>query len=228
MLTKKQQELLEYIHKQVDESGVSPSFEEMKLALNLKSKSGIHRLITALVERGFIRRLPNRARALEVIRPPKINKTQKTGFSPNVITGKLANAKPDNDDAKTEFSNIPIMGRIAAGVPIEAIQDHSNDLAIANEMIGTGAHFALEVQGDSMIDDGIIEGDMVVIQKQNTATPGDIVVALVDDEEATLKRFRRNGDSIALEPANKNYETKIYGQDRVEVQGKLIALVRKY
>ena len=230
MLTSKQNELLKFIHQRLTESGVSPSFDEMKEALDLRSKSGIHRLIMALEERGFIRRLPNRARALEVLKPPKLSGQSTSGFSPSVIEGSLgksADSDSDNDN-EGNYARIPVMGRIAAGVPIEAIQDHQNTITVSPEILGIGTHFALEVRGDSMVDAGILEGDTIVVRESSTATPGDIVVALVDDEEATLKRFRRKGDSIALEPANESYETQIYGQERVKVQGCLVGLVRKY
>ncbi|MEM7302503.1 MAG: transcriptional repressor LexA [Pseudomonadota bacterium] len=236
MLTRKQHELLMFIHERLTEAGIPPSFDEMKDALDLKSKSGIHRLITALVERGFIRRLPNRARALEVIKLPESYVPSPAGrkaFSPTVIEGNLGR-KPDNvtpissanDDPGTVV--IPVMGRIAAGTPISAIQQQSHTVSMPPDMIGGGEHYALEVKGDSMIEAGILDGDTVLIKKTNSATPGEIVVALVDDEEATLKRFRRKGGSIALEPANPAYETQIFGPDRVDIQGKLVGLVRRY
>ena len=237
MLTRKQHELLMFIHERMKEAGIPPSFDEMKEALDLRSKSGIHRLITALEERGFIRRLPNRARALEVVKlPDSMNASlggRKTRFEPSVIEGNLGKAaKPAssgsaNDDAVQPVS-IPVMGRIAAGVPIEAIQTHSHTITVPPEMIGSGEHYALEVRGDSMVDAGIFDGDTVLIHKQNTANNGEIVVALVDDEEATLKRLRRKGNSIALEAANPAYETRIFGPDRVNVQGKLVGLLRRY
>jgi repressor LexA len=238
MLTRKQQELLLFIHERMKESGVPPSFDEMKDALDLASKSGIHRLITALEERGFIRRLPNRARALEVIKLPEAYspsiKPQAKGFSPSVIEGSLGKAPPPpqpkpaaNDDLSDSVA-IPVMGRIAAGVPISAIQNITHDISVPAGMIGSGEHYALEVKGDSMIEAGILDGDTVIIRNGNTASPGDIVVALVDDEEATLKRFRRKGASIALEAANPAYETRIFGPDRVKVQGKLVGLIRRY
>lgn len=238
MLTRKQHELLMFVHERMKESGIPPSFDEMKDALDLKSKSGIHRLITALEERGFIRRLPNRARALEVIKlPDSMNPSlggRHSKFEPSVIEGDLGRvAKPVQDNKVNEGRNdqmvsVPIMGRIAAGTPIEAIQTHSHNLSLPPEMLGPGEHFALEVRGDSMIDAGIFDGDTVLIHKQNTAGNGDIVVALVDDEEATLKRLRRKGNSIALEAANPAYETRIFGPERIAVQGKLIGLLRKY
>jgi repressor LexA len=238
MLTRKQQELLLFIHERMKESGVPPSFDEMKDALDLASKSGIHRLITALEERGFIRRLPNRARALEVIKLPEAYspslKPQQKGFNPSVIEGSLGKAPPPpapkpaaNDDVSDSVA-IPVMGRIAAGVPLSAIQNITHDIAVPASMLGSGDHYALEVKGDSMIEAGILDGDTVIIRNGNTASPGDIVVALVDDEEATLKRFRRKGASIALEAANPAYETRIFGPDRVKVQGKLVGLIRRY
>jgi repressor LexA len=237
MLTRKQQELLLFIHERMKESGVPPSFDEMKDALDLASKSGIHRLITALEERGFIRRLPNRARALEVIKLPEAYSPSiqpRRGFSPSVIEGSLgkpqpvaAPPKPANEDNNSAVS-VPVMGRIAAGVPISAIQNNTHDITVPTDMLGSGEHYALEVKGDSMIDAGIFDGDTVSIRNSSTANPGDIVVALVDDEEATLKRFRRKGASIALEAANPAYETRIFGPDRVKVQGKLVGLIRRY
>ncbi len=236
MLTKKQSELLRFINERLKESGVPPSFDEMKDALDLRSKSGIHRLIMALEERGFIRRLPNRARALEVIKLPEAS-TPAPGrgagrFSPSVIEGNLGRVRPpaqrDADDRPGAGVMIPVMGRIAAGTPIEAIQSRTHTIAMPPEFLGTGDHFALEVRGDSMIEAGILDQDTVIIRKQDTADTGDIVVALVDDEEATLKRLRRRGASIALEAANPAYETRIFGPDRVRIQGKLVSLVRKY
>ncbi len=234
MLTRKQYELLKFIHERMTEAGIPPSFEEMKEALDLRSKSGIHRLITALEERGFIRRLPNRARALEVIKLPESYQPSpagKKGFSPSVIEGSLGKKRPleavANDD-DPGYATIPVMGRIAAGTPISAIQHQSHTITVSPDMLGGGEHFALEVKGDSMIDAGILDGDTVLIKQTNTANPGDIVVALVDDEEATLKRFRRRGDSIALEAANPAYETRIFGPDRVDVQGRLVGLIRRY
>ena len=240
MLTRKQQELLLFIHARMKESGVPPSFDEMKDALDLASKSGIHRLITALEERGFIRRLPNRARALEVIKLPEpfgvTSVVPKRGFSPSVIEGSLGKPpapspapvppKVSEDDAHS--AAVPVMGRIAAGVPISAIQNNTHSISVPLEMLGPGEHYALEVKGDSMIEAGILDGDTVIIRNGNTASPGDIVVALVDDEEATLKRFRRKGASIALEAANPAYETRIFPPDRVKVQGRLVGLIRRY
>jgi repressor LexA len=233
MLTRKQLELLLFINERLKEEGVPPSFEEMKLALDLQSKSGVHRLIVALEERGFLKRMPNRARALEVIKLPESHTpslVKKSGFSPSVIEGSLGKVKPmpAANDGFPRATAIPMMGRIAAGVPISAIQDHSANIMVPPEMLGGGEHFALEVKGDSMIDAGIFDGDTVVIRKGDTAINGDIVVALVDDEEATLKRLRRKGVSIALEAANAAYETRIFGPDRVRVQGKLVGLLRKY
>jgi repressor LexA len=238
MLTRKQQELLLFIHERMKESGIPPSFDEMKDALDLASKSGIHRLITALEERGFIRRLPNRARALEVIKLPEALSTSlqpRRGFSPSVIEGSLGKAPPAPALQKplpgSELGasvSVPVMGRIAAGVPISAIQNNTHDISIPAEMIGNGEHYALEVKGDSMIEAGILDGDTVIIRNANSASPGEIVVALVDDEEATLKRFRRKGASIALEAANPAYETRIFGPDRVKIQGKLVGLIRRY
>ncbi|MCO5065665.1 MAG: transcriptional repressor LexA [Rhizobiaceae bacterium] len=237
MLTRKQHELLVFIHERLKETGIPPSFDEMKEALDLASKSGIHRLITALEERGFIRRLPNRARALEVLRLPDSIAPGLSGpkkFSPSVIEGSLGKApapaplrrpQPSNDEAGV---SVPVMGRIAAGVPVDAIQNHTHSIAVPPGMITGGDHFALEVKGDSMIEAGIFDGDTVVIRQTNTANPGDIVVALVDEEEATLKRFRRKGASIALEAANPAYETRIFPPDRVKVQGRLVGLIRVY
>lgn len=238
MLTRKQHELLMFIHQRMKESGIPPSFDEMKEALDLRSKSGIHRLITALEERGFIRRLPNRARALEVIKlPDSMNPTlggRKSRFEPNVIEGDLGKVTtlPQPTQSVTDDPgrpvSIPVMGRIAAGTPIEAIQTHSHTITVPPEMLGGGEHYALEVRGDSMIEAGIFDGDTVLIHKQQTASNGEIVVALVDDEEATLKRLRSKGNSVALEAANPAYETRIFGPDRVKVQGRLVGLLRKY
>jgi SOS regulatory protein LexA len=237
MLTRKQHELLLFINERMKETGIPPSFDEMKDALDLASKSGIHRLITALEERGFIRRLPNRARALEVIKLPESYQTSlqpRRGFSPSVIEGsrgRAADAPVRRETAGEEMAqvaSVPMMGRIAAGVPISAIQNNTHEVAVPLEMIGPGEHYALEVKGDSMIEAGIFDGDTVIIRNANTANPGDIVVALIDDEEATLKRFRRKGASIALEAANPDYETRIFGPDRVKVQGKLVGLIRRY
>ena len=229
MLTRKQYELLVFIEKSLRETGISPSYDEMKDALALRSKSGIHRLITGLEERGFIRRLPHRARALEVLRLPENMDTPAPagGFSPNVIKGefKLPGTRASAD---TEMVELPLYGRIAAGTPIEALRDHSNTIGLPTSMLSTGEHFALEVDGDSMIEAGIHNGDTVVIQRSETADNGSIVVALIDDNEVTLKRLRRKGGSIALEPANTAYETRIFGPDQVKVQGRLVSLLRKY
>ena len=240
MLTKKQSELLRFIHERLKETGVPPSFDEMKDALDLRSKSGIHRLVMALEERGFIRRLPNRARALEVLKLPESSTPQSPRggkFSPSVIEGNLgrvaappprsAPQMPGMSDAGRPVT-IPVMGRIAAGTPIEAIQSHSHNIAVPPEMLGGGEHYALEVRGDSMIDAGIFDGDTVIIKKQETAATGEIIVALVDEEEATLKRLRKRGNSVALEAANPAYETRIFPPDRVKVQGRLVGLLRKY
>jgi repressor LexA len=231
MLTRKQLELLKFINERLKESGVPPSFDEMKEALDLRSKSGIHRLILALEERGFIRRLPNRARALEVLKMPDAAFARQRGsFSPNVIEGSLGKVRQASGPEERRHASvaIPIMGRIAAGTPIEAIQTRSHTIAVPSEFLGQGEHFGLEVRGDSMIEAGIHDGDTVLVRKQNTANSGDIVVALIDDEEATLKRFRRKGSSIALEAANPAYETRLLGPDRVQIQGKLVSLIRRY
>lgn len=236
MLTRKQQELLFFIHERMKETGIPPSFDEMKDALDLASKSGIHRLITALEERGFIKRLPNRARALEVIKLPESYQSTTPpprGFNPSVIEGSKDKIEPIRSKPKAQPEDsgslsVPVMGRIAAGVPISAIQHTTHNINVPTDMLSAGDHYALEVKGDSMIDAGIFDGDTVVIKDANNANPGDIVVALVDDEEATLKRFRRKGASIALEAANPAYETRIFGPDRVKVQGKLVGLIRRY
>lgn len=246
MLTRKQYELLLHIHTYLNEHGVSPSFDEMKEALGLKSKSGIHRLITGLEERGFIRRLPHRARALEVLRLPEDTGSQLAGsgvlsavegvpaqgtaLSPsNVVQANFSrplsgvSAQPPQ-----ESTQLPIYGRIAAGTPIEALRDETAFIDVPGALLGSGDHYCLEVEGDSMIEAGILDGDTVVIERSEDAENGSIVVALVDGEEATLKRFRRRGYSIALEPANKAYETRIFPPNRVRVQGRLIALLRRY
>ena len=234
MLTRKQLELLLFINERVKEEGVPPSFEEMKDALNLQSKSGVHRLIVALEERGFLKRMANRARALEVIKLPESHSpslaSKKSGFAPNVIQGSLGKVKPmpAANDGIPRAVMVPLMGKIAAGVPIAAIQDHTINISIPPEMLGGGEHFALEVKGDSMIDAGIFDGDTVLIRKGDTANNGEIIVALIDDEEATLKRLRKKGESVALEAANPAYETRIFGPDRVRVQGRLVGLLRKY
>jgi repressor LexA len=231
MLTRKQLELLLFVNERLKEEGVPPSFEEMKVALNLHSKSGIHRLILALEERGFLKRMPNRARALEVVKLPESHSpsiAKRPAFTPNVIQGSLGKVKPMAANGGATTTIVPLMGRIAAGVPVSAIQDHSANIQVPPDMLGAGEHFALEVKGDSMINAGIFEGDTVLIKKQQNANNGDIVVALVDEEEATLKRLRRKGDSVALEAANPTYETRIFGPDRVQVQGRLVGLLRKY
>ncbi|MBS0384820.1 MAG: transcriptional repressor LexA [Proteobacteria bacterium] len=226
MLTAKQKELLLYIHERIKETGVSPSFDEMKEALDLASKSGIHRLITALEERGFLRRLPHRARALEVLKmpdsaapaaPPK----GRGSFRPSVVT-------EGRGSGGGHAGSVPILGQIAAGVPIAAIQNEIGRVEAPADLLGNGTHFALEVKGDSMIGAGILDGDVVIIRRGDAADSGDIVVALVDEEEATLKRLRKRGNSIALEAANPAYETRIFGPDRVQIQGKLVAMIRRY
>jgi len=233
MLTRKQFELLRFIHERLKESGVPPSFDEMKDALDLRSKSGIHRLITALEERGFIRRLPNRARAIEVIKLPDSfahgTGAARRGFTPNVIEGDLGRVRAGSEDeGGARPVAVPVMGRIAAGTPIEAIQNKSHVINMPADVLSTGEHFALEVRGDSMIDAGILDGDIALIKKTEAADTGDIVVALIDEEEATLKRFRRRGASIALEPANSAYEVRILPPTRVRIQGKLVGLFRRY
>ncbi len=232
MLTRKQYELLRFINERLKEAGVPPSFDEMKDALDLRSKSGIHRLITALEERGFIRRLPNRARAIEVIKLPELaaSNGSRRGFTPSVIEGTLGkrSSTPIAEDDGNRPVAVPVMGRIAAGTPIEALQTRSHTISVPPDMLGSGEHYALEVRGDSMVEAGILDGDMALIQRNDTANTGDIVVALIDEEEATLKRFRRRGASIALEPANTAYEVRILPPNRVRIQGKLIGLYRKY
>ncbi|HEY9538621.1 MAG TPA: transcriptional repressor LexA [Kiloniellaceae bacterium] len=242
MLTKKQHELLLFIHRHLQKNGVSPSFDEMKDALALKSKSGIHRLITGLEERGFIRRLAHRARAVEVMRLPSdveaaaarpgqesLPQAPRTGFAPKVIRGGFSSSIPGAMAANdSEALQLPLYGRIAAGTPIEALRDHSNYVDVPAAMMGSGEHYALEVDGDSMIDAGILDGDTVVIERCDTAENGTIVVALIDNEEATLKRLRRKGGAVALEPANKAYETRIFPPERVAIQGRLVSLLRRY
>jgi len=225
MLTKKQRNLLLFINKKIRSTGVSPSYEEMKDSLNLKSKSGIHRLITALQERGFIKRLAHKARALEVLKLPETasaNDIYNT-FSPSVIKGGL-----DSQNDKKNLNKIPVLGKIAAGTPIEAIQNEVSRIAIPEELSKNGQHFGLKVSGDSMIEAGINDGDTVIVKKTNTANNGQIVVALIDDQEAMLKRIRKKGKVVALESANKGYETKIFGPDRVKVQGVLVSLYRNF
>lgn len=228
MLTRKQMDLLEFIHKRMQKDGVPPSFDEMKEALDLRSKSGIHRLITALEERGFIRRLAHRARAIEIVRLP--DSIDAGGFTPRVIEGSASEPPPNALPVETANQNrLPIMGKIAAGTPIEAIQHVTNHVAVPDQMMhNQGRHYALEVKGDSMIEAGINEGDIVVIHEQTDAENGDIVVALVEDQEATLKRLRKRGSSIALEAANPAYETRVFRDDQVKVQGKLVGLIRTY
>lgn len=255
MLTKKQHQLLLFIQERLEDNGVSPSFDEMKDALDLKSKSGIHRLITALEERGFIRRLPHRARALEILKSPDassmpgmpvspghpaaLDRPASRGFTPNVIPGNFARADRSNDPDQPTVSNefevsseesidLPMMGRIAAGTPIEALRENNNRVHVPGTMLSSGEHYALEVAGDSMVDAGILDGDTVIIRRSDIAENGSIVVALVDEHEVTLKRLRRRGHAIALEPANPNYETRIFGPDQVRIQGCLVGLLRQY
>lgn len=229
MLTKKQLELLEFIDKRVTAEGVPPSFDEMKEALNLRSKSGIHRLITALEERGFIRRLAHRARAIEIVKLP-VSLEKKSGFRPQVIDGNRPQTPASALAVETIHAlEVPLMGRIAAGTPIEAISEISHHVAVPGQMLsGAGHHYALEVKGDSMIEAGINDGDIVVIRETATADNGDIVVALIEGHEATLKRFRRKGGMIALEAANPLYETRMLPGDQVNVQGRLVGLIRSY
>ena len=234
MLTRKQAELLRFIHERLKEAGVPPSFDEMKDALDLRSKSGIHRLITALEERGFIRRLPNRARAIEVIKLPEsiahgiVSGGRSRGFTPSVIEGNLGRVRAASEDEGGRPVAVPVMGRIAAGTPIEAIQTRSHTINMPPELLTAGDHFALEVRGNSMIEAGILDGDIALLKRMEAADTGDIVVALIDDEEATLKRFRRRGASIALEPANPQHEVRILPPNRVRIQGKLVGLFRRY
>ncbi len=237
MLTKKQHQLLLFIRDRVARDGVAPSFDEMKEALELQSKSGIHRLIMALEERGFLRRLPHRARALEVIKVPDSmaerphERGPERGFTPNVITGNFSGAMPGASvkaSAPQESIDLPLYGKIAAGTPIEALRNPTEHIGVPGALLGTGEHYALTIDGDSMVDAGIMDGDTVIIKRCDVAENGAIVVALVDNEEATLKRLRRKGDTVALEPANKSYETRIFGPDRVRVQGRLVGLLRRY
>ncbi|NAZ36010.1 transcriptional repressor LexA [Rubellimicrobium sp. CFH 75288] len=231
MLTKKQLDLLDFIDRRMQRDGVPPSFDEMKEALDLRSKSGIHRLITALEERGFIRRLPHRARALEIVRMPDAlaERSGRRGpFVPRVVTGDRAEGRSLSQSGDGGVAELPLMGRIAAGVPIAAISEVMRHVPVPRSMLSGGEHFALEVRGDSMRDAGILDGDVVVIRETAVADSGDIVVALVDEEEATLKRLRRQNGSIALEAANPAYETRIYSDDRVRVQGRLVGLIRTY
>ena len=226
MLTKKQKNLLLFINKKLRSSGISPSYEEMKDSLNLKSKSGIHRLISALVERGFIKRLAHKARALEVLKLPETASANDiyNNFSPSVIKGGLDDADTKNNDGR----DVPVLGNIAAGTPVEAIQNEVNRIPLPSNIEKNGEFFGLKVQGDSMIEAGINDGDTVIVKKTDTADNGKIVVALIDDHEAMLKRIRRKGKTVALESANKNYETKIFGPDRVKVQGILVSLYRNF
>jgi repressor LexA len=234
MLTRKQHELLLFIHRHLSEHGVSPSFDEMKDALKLKSKSGIHRLISGLEERGFIRRLPHRARALEVLRLPGAGNDAPAARTADSGTGNVvrpdfaAGTRPEPAAEPEPPLQLPLYGRIAAGTPIEALRDESAFVEVPPTLLGAGEYYCLEVEGDSMVDAGIFDGDTVIIERGETAENGSIVVALVDGEEATLKRIRRRGYSIALEPANKAYETRIFPPDRVKVQGRLTALLRRY
>jgi repressor LexA len=229
MLTRKQHELLMFIHERIKETGVSPSFDEMKEALDLASKSGIHRLITALEERGFLRRLPHRARALEVVKLPQQATSAappqgRQAFKPQIVGGEREAVPAAANDVR----ELSVLGRIAAGTPIEAIQHERDRMIVPETLLGAGEHFVLEVQGDSMINAGIYDGDHVIIRRGATANSGDIVVALIMGEEATLKRIRRKGASVALEAANPAYETRIFGPDQVQVQGKLVGLIRRY
>ena len=227
MLTRKQLELLDFIKNRVDRDGVPPSFDEMKDALDLRSKSGIHRLITALEERGFIRRLAHRARAIEIVKLPEA--MERPGFSPRLVADNPAPPRNAMPGEAVYALELPVMGRIAAGVPIAAISEVSHHVAVPGSMLsGKGQHYALEVKGDSMIEAGINDGDIVVIREQSTAENGDIVVALIDDQEATLKRFRRKGGMIALEAANPAYETRMLPDHKVRVQGRLVGLIRSY
>ncbi|TMM54875.1 transcriptional repressor LexA [Sulfitobacter sabulilitoris] len=233
MLTKKQLDLLEFIHKRVQRDGVPPSFDEMKEALDLRSKSGIHRLITALEERGFIRRLAHRARAIEILKlPESLGGAAQPGFAPRVIEGDRPDRPAPSDARQVSLAyatELPVMGRIAAGVPIEAISQQSHTVAVPGQMLsGSGEHYALEVKGDSMIEAGINDGDVVVIRETSVANNGDIVVALIDDQEATLKRYMKRGNSIALEAANPAYEPRIFTEDKVRIQGRLVGLIRSY
>jgi len=247
MLTRKQYELLMFIHERVRETGIPPSFDEMKDALDLKSKSGIHRLITALVERGFLRRMEKRARALEIVKlPENVSETLRPATTRSQAQRLMPGVRHSRSESRSAgdarsaggprramgdsegFVNVPLVGRIAAGTPIEALQNKMADIPVPGGMIGRGDHYALEVTGDSMINAGILDGDTVIIEETPSANTGEIVVALVDNSEATLKRLRRRGDSIALEAANPAYETRLYGADRVKIQGKLVGLIRRY
>ncbi|MBM3582980.1 MAG: transcriptional repressor LexA [Alphaproteobacteria bacterium] len=229
MLTKKQHELLLFIHRRLQADGVSPSFEEMKDALRLRSKSGIHRLITALEERGFLSRLAHRARALDVVKLPPGGATV-TGFTPSVIEGRKSEParRVEEPDARRGTVSLPLYGKIAAGSPIEALRDPGEIFDVPATMVAGAEHYALRVEGDSMVDAGILDGDIAVVRRSDTAENGDVVVALIDDQEATLKRLRRKGASVALEAANTKYETRIFGPDRVRIQGRLVGLFRSY
>lgn len=232
MLTKKQSELLLFINERLNDSGVPPSFDEMKEALDLKSKSGIHRLIMALEERGFIKRLANRARALEVLRLPDIMQAKARTFVPQLIEGGRSKTAVKADQHVSSISpnnyEIPIVGRIAAGSPISAIQQGGRSVSLPPDMLGSGEHFALEVSGESMVGEGILDSDTVIIRRQDTANSGDIVVALIDDAEATLKRLQRRRGMVELEAANPAFKTQIYTPDRVQIQGRLVSLLRRY
>ena len=237
MLTKKQHELLLMINQQLTEKGVSPSYDEMKDALELRSKSGIHRLIKALEERGFIRRLPFRARALEVLRMPpgtphipmaEMVETDPKTERKNVIPGNFPRSGQGSTGGDNHLVALPLYGRIAAGTPIEALRDYTNSVDVPAALLTAGDHYALEIAGDSMVDDGIFDGDTVIIKRCDSAENGTIVVALIEDAEVTLKRLRKRGHAVALEPANRNYETRIFGPDQVQVQGRLVGLIRTY
>jgi len=225
MLTKKQKNLLLFINKKIRGSGVSPSYEEMKNSLNLKSKSGIHRLISALEERGFIKRLAHKARALEVLKLPETASANDiyNSFSPSVIKGGL-----DTKEHQNNLNEVPVLGKIAAGTPIEAIQNEVSRVSIPEGLSKNGEYFGLKVSGDSMLEAGINDGDTVIVKKTNSADNGQIVVALIDDHEAMLKRIRKKGKVVALESANKRYETKIFGPERVKIQGVLVSLYRNF
>ena len=230
MLTQKQLDLLEFIQKRLSKNGVPPSFDEMKEALDLRSKSGIHRLITALEERGFIKRLANRARAIEIVKMPNLPEFRTSVSKVSTGTENLASANKPLAPIEDAYANeIPVMGRIAAGVPIEAISEISHNVAVPGQILrGGGDHFALEVKGDSMINAGINDGDVVVIKETNRAMNGDIVVALIEDQEATLKRFFVRGEAIALEAANPAYETRMFSHEKIKIQGRLVGLLRTY
>jgi repressor LexA len=237
MLTKKQYQLLVFIDQRMKETGIAPSFDEMKEALDLKSKSGIHRLITGLEERGFIRRLIHRARALEVMRLPENHegapasqpRTSRLRFTPSVVQADFSSPLVGQPvDVANDAAQVPLYGKIAAGTPIEALRDQATTVGVPGDMIGQGGHYALTIEGDSMIEAGILDGDLAIIRQCDTAENGQIIVALIDNYEATLKRFRRRGASIALEPANPRHETRIFGPDRVKVQGRLVGIIRRY